>query len=70
MSADATSFNLYSDIVDNIAAVGERSQLTGSQMVVAFEWVQEAAECPTFLVGGQGTFVLNENLRMAVSEGE
>ena len=71
MSGNGTSFDLYSHIVDGVAVVSERSQLTGSHMVVAFEEMQEAAECPTFLVGGRGRYVLNDEiLRMPISEGE
>lgn len=68
MSGNGTSFDLYSNIVDGVAVMGERS---GSHMVVAFEGMQEAADCPTFLVGGRGRYVLNDKiLRMPISEGE
>jgi len=71
MSRDATSFGLYSDIVESTAVMGERSQPTGSPMVVAFEGMQEAAECPTSLVGGRGKYVLNDEiLRMGISVGQ
>lgn len=40
-------------------------------MVVAFEGMQEVAECLTFLVGGRGRYVLNDEiLRMPIREGE